>query len=336
MLKTFTKFLSLLSIAGFVLTAAPATAEDEEMLKSFFNPLPSSAPNDTNGSSDAKVELGKMLYFEPRLSKSGVISCATCHNLSTGGVDNLPTSIGHGWQRGGRNAPTVLNAAFEIAQFWDGRANDLEEQARGPILNPIEMAATEELVIKRLSSIPQYPEIFAKAFPRDEKPLTYDNVARAIAAFERTLITPSRFDDYLRGTGSLEPEELKGLGFFVTKGCVACHGGVGVGGAAFKKFDYGEDDGRFNVTKNEADKKVFRVASLRNVALTYPYFHDGKVADLKEAVKTMGLKQLSTNLSDEEVSAITAFLGTLTGRLSPVTMPALPPSTIETPAPDFN
>ena len=245
--------------------------------------------------------------------------------------------IGHKWQIGARNAPTVLNAAVLGSQFWDGRAADVEEQAKGPILNPAEMAATEELVINRLSSIPAYGALFKKAFKGEEKPLTYDNVAKAIAAFERTLITPSRFDKYLKGdSAALTADEKKGFEMFVEKGCVGCHNGVGVGGATFQRFDYGSDDGRYNVTKNEADRKVFRVASLRNVALTYPYFHDGKVWRMEEAVRIMGEKQLNIKLTDEEALSIAGFLRSLTGVQPQVQIPELPLSTDTTTQPDFN
>ncbi len=302
----------------------------------YFKPLPEVAENPENPLNPDKVLLGKMLYFDPRLSKSGFISCNSCHNLSIGGADNLPTSIGHKWQIGPRNAPTVLNAALHIAQFWDGRAKDVEEQAKGPILNPGEMAATEEMVLERLKSIPQYVELFKKAFPGEKNPLNYENVAKAIAAFERTLLTPSRFDGFLRGKDSLTTKEKKGLELFVSKGCVGCHNGVGIGGGMYQKFDYGDDPGRYSVTKKASDRKVFRVASLRNVELTYPYFHDGTVWDLREAVRIMAEKQLKTKLSGEEIDHIVSFLKSLTGRQPEVVLPILPPSNPDTPLPDVN
>ncbi len=303
----------------------------------YFEPLPEVAENPENPLNAAKVELGKFLFFEPRLSKSGFISCNSCHNIATGGVDNLPTSIGHKWQLGPRNAPTVLNAALHTTQFWDGRAKDVEEQAKGPILNPKEMAATEELVLSRINSIPQYVEMFKKAFPDETDPVTYDNVAKAIAAFERTLITPSRFDAYLKGDKkSLTRRERKGLKLFVKKGCVGCHNGVGVGGGSFQRFDYGTDMGRFEVTGKESDKKVFRVPTLRNIALTYPYFHDGSVWTLEEAVRIMGEKQLGVKLKDKEIGYIVAFLNSLTGELPEIVLPLLPPSTKDTPLPDVD
>ncbi|WP_299209635.1 cytochrome-c peroxidase [Thermocrinis sp.] len=314
--------------------------------RKYFQPLPKEipAPPD-NPTTKEKVELGKMLYYDPRLSLSGVISCNTCHNLATYGVDNVETSLGHGFKTGGKNAPTVLNAGFHIAQFWDGRAKDLEEQAKGPILNPVEMAMpSPELVVERLKSIDEYVKAFKKAFPQDKDPVTYDNVAKAIAAFERTLVTPSRFDEFLRGnTKALTKTEKEGLKLFIEKGCVSCHNGVGLGGNMFQKFGIykpypyqdPEDLGRYNVTKNEADKYVYKVPSLRNVTRTYPYFHDGKVWDLREAVKIMGETQLGITLTEEEVAKIVAFLDSLTGRIPEhaLKLPVLPPSSPNTPKP---
>ncbi len=312
----------------------PAQAED---LTEMFEPLPEVAESTENPVTEEKVELGKLLYFDPRLSRSGLISCNSCHSLATAGVDNLPTSVGHGWQIGGRNAPTVLNAAVLGSQFWDGRASTVEEQAKGPITNPIEMASTEELVVKRLSSIPEYVELFKKAFPNEKDPITLDNIAKAIAAFERTLMTPSPFDAYLKGDKSALTEDAKkGLRLFVKKGCVLCHNGVGIGGGSFQKFDYGTDEGRYTVTKNEKDRKVFRVAPLRNVALTYPYFHDGSVWSLEDAVRIMAKKQLGVKLSDREVKYIVAFLKSLTGKRPEITLPVLPPSSEKTPKPDVS
>lgn len=311
--------------------------KSEENFSAFFKPLPKVAENSLNPFNPAKIKLGKMLYFDPRLSKSGFISCNSCHNLATGGVDNLPTSIGHKWQLGPRNAPTVFNAAVHFAQFWDGRAKDVEEQAKGPILNPKEMASTEELVLERIKSIPEYVKLFKRAFPKEKEPITYENIAKAIAVFERTLITPSRFDDFLKGNKkALSKEEKKGVELFVNKGCVSCHNGVAIGGGMFQRFDYGTDNGRYEVTKDENDKKLFKVASLRNVELTYPYFHDGSVWSLEEAVKIMGKKQLGIDLNEEEVKYIVLFLKSLTGKNLKFELPQLPPSTEKTPLPDVN
>lgn len=326
----------LLVLILSVLYAATAHGEVVDY-NSYFSPLPRRVDSLTNPLNPAKVRLGKMLFFDPRLSRSGFISCNTCHSLATSGVDNLPTSIGHGWQMGERNAPTVFNAAVLTTMFWDGRAKDLEEQAKGPILNPKEMAATEELVLEMLDSIPQYVALFKAAFRSEPEPVTYDNVSRAIAAFERTLLAPSRFDRFLRGKKSaLTTDEVRGLEIFVRTGCASCHRGPAIGGSMFQRFDYGSDPGRYKVTNDPADTKVFRVASLRNVEMTYPYFHDGSVWDLGNAVRIMGTLQLGVSLNDEEVGYIVTFLKSLTAEKVMIRMPVLPPSTVKTAPPDPN
>ncbi len=332
-------------------TGATQKINDKELLnqaKNYFRPLPKEIPSPAdNPTTKEKVELGKKLFYDPRLSLSGVINCNTCHNLSTYGVDGVQTSLGHKFQTGGKNAPTVLNAGFHIAQFWDGRAKDLEEQAKGPILNPVEMSMPDpNLVIERLKSIDAYVAEFKKAFPNDKDPVNYDNVAKAIAAFERTLVTPSRFDEYLNGkTNALTLKEKEGLKLFMEKGCASCHNGVAIGGSMFQKFGVVKpypyqdpnDLGRYNVTKNEADKYVYKVPSLRNVTRTYPYFHDGKVWDIKEAVKIMGETQLGITLTDEEIDKIVAFLDSTTGKIpeNALKLPVLPPSTPKTPKPQL-
>lgn len=317
---------------------------------SFFGVLPSSAENEDNILSDIKVTLGKKLFHDPRLSKSSFISCNSCHNLATYGVDNLPTSVGHNWQLGNRNAPTVLNAAFHTTQFWDGRAADVEEQATMPIMNPIEMAIPhEEISTERIASIKEYVEMFAEAFPGEEQPVTLTNIGRAIAAFERTLITPSRFDQYMQGdTEALNEQEKRGLTAFIAANCQTCHMTPLLGGHIYQKFgvmkDYWEltgstikDVGRSEITKNENEKYFFKVPSLRNVTRTYPYFHDGSVWDLKEAVSIMNELQFGKKLGDQELDDIVAFLGTLTGELPEHAriLPILPPSTSSTLPPDF-
>ncbi len=328
------KTVILLLLAIVIILPSHADGADIDY-KNYFDPMPRRVDSLTNPLNTAKVMLGKMLFFYPRLSSSGFISCQSCHNLATGGVDNLPTSIGHRWQMGERNAPTVFNSALLTSLFWDGRAKDLEEQAKGPILNPAEMASTEELVVERIGSMPEYVRLFKKAFRSDPKPVTYDNISRAIAAFERTLLTPSRFDKFLKGkAASLTEDETRGLELFVETGCASCHRGPGVGGSMFKRFDYGEDPGRFNVTDDPADMKVFRVASLRNVELTYPYFHDGSVWNLGNAVRIMGALQLGVTLSDQEVDYIVSFLKSLTAEKIIIRMPMLPPSNPKTPRPD--
>lgn len=300
--------------------------ELQERAKTLFGELPEIADNPENPITEEKVILGKQLYFDVRLSKDNTQSCNTCHNLNTFGVDNLPTSPGNDGKNGTRNSPTVLNAALHASQFWDGRNKDVEEQAGGPILNPVEMAMpSEEFVIERLSGIEEYKELFAKAFPQEEQPITYKNLQKAIGAFERKLITPSKFDDYLAGNDeALNEQEKRGLETFMTTGCITCHSGNALGGQLIQKFglfgNYWEltksdriDEGRFEVTQNEADKYFFKSPSLRNIEKTYPYFHDGSVKDLNKAVKIMAKLQLNKELTDEETNDIVAFLNTLTG-----------------------
>ena len=284
-----------------------------------------------------KVELGKKLWFDPRLSKSGFISCNSCHNLSMGGSDNLRTSIGDRWQQGPINSPTVLNSSLNLAQFWDGRAATLKEQAGGPIANPAEMAFTHDLAIGVLQSIPQYVAEFRTAYGHDR--LTIDEVTDAIASFEETLATPnSRFDLWLRGdAGALSPEELEGYRLFNQSGCVACHNGPNLGGNSYQKMGVVEPyvalvpaEGRIAVTKQDADRFNFKVPTLRNVELTYPYFHDGGADTLAQAVDTMGRLQLGKRFTEAENARIVAFMKTLTGEQPRMTLPILPPSSDST------
>ncbi|WP_435627812.1 cytochrome-c peroxidase [Candidatus Ferrigenium straubiae] len=288
----------------------------------------------------AKMELGKKLFFDPRLSKSGFISCNSCHNLSMGGTDNLQTSIGDRWQQGPINAPTVLNSSMNLAQFWDGRAKDLKEQAGGPIANPGEMAFTHELAVDVLRSIPQYRDEFKRVFGSDD--IKVGMVTDAIAAFEETLVTPdSRFDKWLKGDKkALNGTELAGYKLFKDTGCVACHNGAAVGGGSFQKMGLHADyktaskaQGRIAVTGKDADRMNFKVPILRNVELTYPYFHDGAAWTLEEAVDTMGRLQLGRSFSKDEIGRIVAFLKTLTGKQPDFKLPILPPSTDKTPRP---
>ena len=290
--------------------------------------------------SPAKVELGKKLFFDPRLSRSGFISCNSCHNLSMGGTDNLKTSIGHSWQEGPINSPTVLNSSLAIAQFWDGRAADLKGQAGGPIANPKEMASSHTLAVDVLRSIPGYVAEFKAVFGSDG--VNIDHVTEAIAAFEETLVTPdSRFDLWLKGNDkALDKRELAGYTLFKTSGCVACHNGPAVGGTSFQKMGLVEPyvtanpaTGREGVTGKDADRFNFKVPTLRNVELTYPYFHDGEAATLEQAVETMGRLQLGRKFSAAEVGAIVAFLKTLTGKQPSFAIPHLPPSVNDTPKP---
>ena len=334
---------------SLVLNAGGAGADDVlTQAQAKFSPIPGVAPEAKgNPSSPAKVELGRMLYFDPRLSASQLISCNTCHNLSLGGADLQETSVGHGWQRGPRNAPTVLNAAFNVAQFWDGRAEDLKAQAKGPVQASVEMANSPERLVRTLKSIPGYAPFFEAAFPGEKDPIGFDNVVRAIEAFEATLITPDApFDRYLKGDRkALGPTEEAGLALFLEKGCAKCHDGVNVGGGDYDPFGVVEapadavrppgDTGRFQVTRTEQDQYVFRAAPLRNIAITQPYFHSGKVWRLEDAVKVMGSAQLGIRLTDADAAQLTAFLRTLTGRQPRVENPVLPPSSDDTPRPEL-
>lgn len=289
----------------------------------------------------AKVELGKKLYFDPRLSKSGYISCNSCHNLSMGGTDNLPSSIGHKWHQGPINAPTVLNSSMNLAQFWDGRAKDLQEQAGGPIANPGEMASDHVLAVKILQTIPGYVNEFNEVY--DNKTITIEEVTDSIAEFEKTLVTPhSRFDKWLQGDeDALTATEKDGYQLFKNSGCVACHNGPAVGGSSFQKMGVVEPykaevdaQGRSAVTGKDADRFKFKVPTLRNVELTYPYFHDGAAKTLSEAVETMGRIQLGRTFTDDENAHIVAFLKTLTGDQPQFLLPILPPSVDDTPRPN--
>lgn len=358
-----TRTIALLACAGVCLAAcgqgrtvanqtAPAgaggVAAEPLMAKArqVFKPVPAAPPQLAgNPATAARVELGKMLFFDPRLSASHVISCASCHNLSLGGADAEPTSVGHKWQHGGRNAPTVLNAVFDTAQFWDGRAADLEHQAGGPIVNPVEMASPSEHVAEQLVGIPGYRDAFARAFPGEPNPVSLENVQKAIAVFEATLTTPgSPFDRYLNGQAeALSPAQKQGLALFMDKGCSGCHNGVGVGGGMYAPFGVAappgpdllppSDTGRVKVTHDPTDSYVFKVPSLRNVALTAPYFHTGAVWDLRQAVAVMGTSQLGAQLTPDETDKIAAFLTSLTGVQPNVTLPILPASGATTPRP---
>jgi len=320
--------VALVLAVGYV--GATEAAEDEggqssallAEARDVFAPLPDKMPGSENDT-EALIALGKQLYFETAISVNRTQSCNSCHRLDEklGGVDNLPTSKGAEGEFGGRNSPTTLNAGFHIAQFWDGRAADLAEQAKGPVLNPIEMGmANEEAVLARLEEA-GYGERFKAVFPKAEQALTYDNYAEAVAAFERTLITRDRFDDFLGGKlDALTAAEADGLKQFIEIGCIDCHNGALLGGDSYEQMGQAnayankEDLGRFDVTKDEGDKYVFKVPSLRNIALTHPYFHDGKAETLADAVKQMAWLQLDEELSEGQVASIVAFLGSLTDK----------------------
>ncbi len=322
----------------------PGAAELQvKQAAALFGPLPEAATTPANPLSEAKTDLGRLLYYDARLSKNHDISCNSCHPLDRFGADGESTSPGHRRQRGDRNSPSVYNAALHVAQFWDGRAPDVEAQAKGPVLNPVEMAsASDEQVVAILQSIPGYAGAFEKAFPEDPEPISFDNMAKAIGAFERKLMTPGRFDRFVQGDPqALDADERRGLETFVAVGCASCHMGPAVGGSFFRKlglvFPYEtEDPGREKVTGEASDRHVFKVPSLRNVAETGPWFHDGSIESLDEAVRLMAYHQLGRKLDDQQVSGIVVFLESLTGEVDEayVARPELPPSGANTPAPD--
>jgi len=286
-------------------------------VREYFSPLPDSHI-DKNKFKDL-ISLGERLYFEKRLSINNQMSCNTCHRIDNFGVDNEPTSPGHEGKRGERNSPSTFNSSMHIAQFWDGRAKDVEEQALGPILNPIEMGMkSEKDVVNKLKSTSDYIKAFKTAFPKQKDTLTYRNIGVAIGAYERTLVTPSRFDSFLKGNMSaLNQQEKRGLKKFINKGCVACHSGPLLGGNDYQLIgavnEYKTHDmGRYNVTKDEDDKKMFKVPSLRNVMRTAPYFHDGSVKTIDEAIRLMAHHQLDENVGPGFIEDVKAFLNTLT------------------------
>lgn len=310
-------------LAGSLQAQTPAAAELRKKALEVITPIPAAMPG-ADRDTPALVGLGKKLYFEKRLSANDKQSCNSCHQVDGGkaGVDHEPTSPGAFGKRGGRNSPTTLNAGFHLAQFWDGRAETLADQAKGPILNPIEMGMPKDVdVVQKLSGISSYKKAFTKTFPGETNPLTYDNLAKAIAAFERTLVTRDRFDDFLKGDDlALSAAEQKGLHEFLTVGCTTCHNGPLVGANGYRKvgavnpYPNTADKGRIAVTKEEEDLFVFKVPSLRNIALTAPYFHDGAARSLSSAVTQMAWLQLGQKLTDEQVASITTFLRAMNGK----------------------
>lgn len=294
-----------------------------------FGRLPEVAENPENPITEAKVQLGQTLFYDKRLSKNQTQSCNTCHNLSSFGVDGRAKPIGDdGVSLGKRNAPTVLNAALFFRQFWDGRAADVEEQAGMPILNDIEMGIPDEgFLVERLKKIEGYEPMFAEAFPDAQDPLTFENIRLAIAAFERKLITPSRFDEYMAGDESaLSDEEKRGLSAFIGLRCVNCHTTTTFGGSMYERRGFfnnfqevsgssSGDLGRFEVTGVPEDTLMFKVPTLRNIEHTAPYFHDGQVFDLREAIRIMGKAQLDHDLSEKQIDRVEGFLKTLSGSI---------------------
>jgi cytochrome c peroxidase len=327
---------------GWPLTSHASDAAEPDIDPRFlkrFAPVRASIDGPEGPPTREQVELGRKLFFDPRLSRGGEISCNTCHRLDRYGVDGLKTSIGHNGQRGKRNAPTVYHAAGYFQQMWDGRERDVESQAKGPITNPKEMAMTSgQAVVKVLQAIPGYAEAFKQAFPGQPQAVSYDNVGRAIGAFERMLTTPSRWDAYLAGDkNALSREEKQGFKLFMSVGCIACHNGEMLGGGALQKLGAVEpwpnqrDQGRFDVTQIPLDKMLFKVPTLRNVEKTAPYFHDGSADTLEEAVSLMGKHQLGIELTPAETQLMVVWLKSLTGALpeeliSPPELPGRPAS----------
>ena len=322
---------SHLTAAALALVAlgGPALAQDMNDYRPLFEPLPALAPIPAGRTlSAARIALGEMLFFEPRISASGVISCATCHNPALGWTDRIPRATGHEGQVGNRNTPTVLNAGFLGAQFWDGREPDLEGQALGPIQAGVEMAQTLDAAIARLNEFAIYRDMFAAAFPDDADPVNSPNVALAIAAFERTLNTPdSPFDRFLAGDDAAMSEQAQwGMRLFADNGCVACHNGPNFSDSQYHRFQVpgSTDQGRALVTGDEADQHAFRTPTLRNVALTYPYFNNGSVETLPEAVTLMADQMLGHTFAPDELEAVVAFLHSLTGAMPLIEIPWLP------------
>jgi cytochrome c peroxidase len=335
--------MKILMISAIVATSVMGASLIDEAKTAGLKPIPSSAKaiekltsNPKNPTTAAKVELGKMLYFEPRLSKSGLISCNSCHNLAIGGVDGMSAAIGHKWTANphGLSSPTVYNAVFYSQQFWDGRSPHLEDQAQGPIQAGPEMAAPKDYVTNVVTSMPEYVKMFQKAYGKDVK-ITFEKVADTIAVFERTLVTPSRYDDFLNGNKkALTTAEQKGLKTFIDKGCTTCHNDIALGGT-MQAFGVVAPYKYMNVGDFKGDKNgMVRVPTLRNVTQTTPYFHNGQIASLPEAIKEMGRIQLGVALNDEETASIQTFLKSLEGKKPTIIYPMLPSATANTPKVD--
>jgi cytochrome c peroxidase len=317
---------------------------DQDLLKqaqALFKPLPADMGTPEFPVAPERVELGRLLYFDPRISLDGTSSCARCHQPTLYGTDSLAKPIGVQGRQSPRNAPTVLNSGLHFVAHWVGDRKNIEDQATKSLLGPASFGQPDyDAAMARIRAILPYREMFQRAFPSDKDPITPENWGKAIGAYERTLVTPAPFDAYLKGdTSALTLPAQAGLRRFISTGCVSCHNGVGVGGGMYQKFGLLEeywkatgskeiDKGRFNVTNEPADMYVFKVPSLRNVAMTPPYFHDGSVASLNDAVRIMARVQLGKNLSGEEIEEIATFLKNLTGTLPPqfASMPTLPPS----------
>ena len=340
------KIINLIAIVAITTTTSFATTTlMQKAQKAGLKPIPMSksailklVDDKNNPMSDEKIELGKKLYFDPRLSKSSLISCNTCHNLAMGGVDGVSAAIGHKWTANPHhlNSPTVYNSVLNAVQFWDGRSPHLEDQAQGPIQATPEMAAPKELVISRITSIPAYVNEFKSAYGSDVR-IDFEKIADTIAVYERTLITPSRFDEFMLGRAdALSDDEKDGLNTFIDKGCTSCHNGIGIGGT-MQPFQVAGKYKFANIGDFAGDANgMVKTPTLRNIEETAPYFHNGKIWSLKEAIKEMGSVQLGIEINDKEATSIETFLKSLTGTKPVVVYPTLPPSTNKTPKPDAN
>jgi cytochrome c peroxidase len=341
--RWFALLLTLVLIPVTYLLSASGKVQVNAEALNLFAPIPAVMSSPDNPVTDAKVTLGRILYYDPRLSASQKISCNTCHPLDAYGAESKPVSTGHKNQKGTRNAPTVYNAAGHFVQFWDGRAPTVEEQAKGPITNPVEMAMpSNAAAVQVIKSMPEYVALFQTAFPKDKDPITYNNMALAIGAFERELVTPSRWDAFIEGDQSaLTDAEKSGFNTFAATGCQWCHYGPYVGGASYQKLGVVKpwpnqaDQGVYQLTKDDMDKMVFKVPSLRNIKKTGPYFHDGSVATLDQAIRNMAVHQRGVTLTNAQVKSIEAWMDSLTGQIpaSYIKTPELPKGTSQTPHP---
>ena len=341
--RWFALLLTLVLLPVTYLLSASGTVQVNVEALKLFAPLPAVMSSPDNAVTDAKVRLGRTLYYDPRLSANQKISCNTCHPLDAYGAEAKRVSTGHKNQQGNRNAPTVYNAAGHFVQFWDGRAPNVEEQAKGPITNPVEMAMPSSgAAVQVIASMPEYVALFQTAFPQNKEPITYNNMALAIGAFERQLVTPSRWDAFLEGDPSaLTDAEKTGFNTFAASGCQWCHYGPYVGGASYQKLGVMKpwpnqaDQGLYQVTKEETDRMVFKVPSLRNIQKTEPYFHDGSVPTLDQAIRNMAVHQRGVTLTDAQVKSIETWINSLTGPVPRdyIRPPELPKSTSQTPQP---
>ena len=348
-MKIIGRYGSILKMALFLLAVGFSGSSfadniDEGLFKQakqIFSSLPQMMVSEKNSITSEKVKLGKTLFYESRISVDGTVSCVRCHPFSLYGADGLKKSIGNNCKVNPRNAPTIFNAAAQISAHWIGNRTGVEDQAKQSVIGPPSFGLPSyEALEKKLKEIKGYNDLFKKAFPKDDPPMTVDNFAKAVGAFERTLVTPSPFDAFLKGNkGALKEKEKRGLKTFIEGGCITCHSGQYVGGQMYQKFGIVEpywkytksemiDEGRFVVTKNESDKYLFKVPVLRNVAKTAPHFHDGSVDKLEDAVLIMGKVQFGKDFTRSQIEEIIAFLISLTGKISEeaLKVPLLPSS----------